>query len=247
VSWRDTEWQRAATFSDVFYRGMGIVTVLLVIAAFAPGILNSADRNAPLTPLVWIHGAVFASWLLLYLVQTTFIATRRTEVHRRVGIAATLLAGAVVSVGYATAIAMGRRGFDLSGDLNAAADPLRLLVLPLGDLASFSVLVAGALWYRRRPEIHKRLMLLATSGALMAAPLAHLIGKFPALRETPAIILIPLSALYMAGAVHDRIAHGRFHRVSLWGGLALLAWGPLRAGVIGPSALWHQFAAWLIS
>jgi hypothetical protein len=91
----------------------------------------------------------------------------------------------MLGVGYATAIAMGRRGFDLSGDLNAAADPLGVLVLPLGDLVSFGILVTAALCYRRRPEVHKRLMLLATSGALMAAPLAHLIAKFPDFAKRP--------------------------------------------------------------
>jgi hypothetical protein len=229
-----------------FYRAMGIVAVLLVIAAFTPGVVHSAGRNAPLTPLVWVHGAVFSAWLLLYLVQTTLIAARCTAVHRRIGVAATVLAAAVLGVGYATAVAMARRGFDLSGDLNAAADPLRVLVLPLGDLVSFGVLVTGAFWYRRRPEVHARLMLLATAGALMAAPLAHLIAKIPALREAPPVILVPLSALCMASAVHDRIVDGRIHPVSLWGGVALLAWGPLRALVIGPSATWHLFAGWLI-
>ena len=230
-----------------FYRGMGIVAVVLVIAAFAPGIVNSAGRNAPLTPLAWAHGAVFSSWLLLYLVQTTFIATGRAAAHRRVGVVATLLAVAVLGVGYATAIAMGRRGFDLSSALNAAADPLRVLVFPLGDLVSFGLLVSAAFWYRRHPEIHKRLMLLATAGSLMAAPLAHLLAHLPALREPPAIILVPLAMFYMASTVHDRIVHGRIHPVSLWGGLSLLAWALLRAAVIGPSAPWHRFAGWLIS
>jgi hypothetical protein len=229
-----------------FYQGMGIVAIFLVIAAFAPGIASSTGRNAPLTPLVWVHGAVFFSWLLLYLLQTTFIAIGRRAIHRRVGVASMLLAAALLAVGYATAITMARRGFDLSGDLAAASDPLGVVVFPLGDLVSFAVLVASAFWYRHRPAIHKRLILLATTGSLMAAPLAHLIAKFPSLREIPPIILIPLAVLYMTGALHDRIVHGRVHPVSLWGGLALLGWAQLRAAVIGPSDAWHQFAAWLI-
>jgi hypothetical protein len=50
----------------------------------------------------------------------------------------------------------------------------------------------------------------------------------------------------MAGAIHDRIVDGRIHPVSLWVGLSLLVWGPLRALAIGPSATWHLFAGWLI-
>jgi hypothetical protein len=230
-----------------FYRGMGIIAVLLVIAAFAPGIRDPAGRNAPLTPLVWVHTVVFSSWLLLYLVQTTLITIRRPAVHRRIGVAAMVLAAAVLTVGYATAIAMARRGFDLSGDLAAASDPLGALVFPLGDLVSFGILMASAFWYRCSPAIHKRLILLATTGSLMAAPLAHLIAKFPTLREIPPAILIPLAALYMASALHDRIVHGRVHPVSLSGGVSLLAWAQLRAAVVGPSDAWHEFAGWLIS
>lgn len=229
-----------------FYRVIGVVATLVVIAAFAPG-LHASTRKAPVTPLVWLHGALFTSWLLLYLAQTTLVAAGRPHLHRRLGVVGVLLAIAMAWVGYSTAVAMGRRGFDLSGDLDAASDPLGTLVFPLGDLLSFAILVTAAVWWRRRAEYHKRLMMLATVGSLMAAPLAHLIGRIPALRETPPFILLPLAAFYLAGAVRDRIVGGRFHPVSLWGGLSLLAWAQLRAGVIGPSEAWHRLAGWLIS
>ena len=158
------------------------------------------------------------------------------------------LAVAMVLVGYTTAIDTGRRGFDLSGDLNVAQDPLGYLVFPLGDLLSFTVLVAAAFWYRRTPAIHKRLMVLATAGSLMGAPLAHFIGHTPALRDIPApVILLPLTALYFANAIHDRLTRGRIHRLSLWGGVALLVWANVRAAVVAPSAAWRSFAGWLVS
>ena len=104
-----------------------------------------------------------------------------------------------------------------------------------------------AVWFRRRPEVHKRLLLLATVGALMPAALAHIIGHWPYLREIQApIILVPLVILLFAGAVHDRLSQGRIHPVSLWVALALFVWANLRAVVIGPSDTWHRFAAWLI-
>jgi hypothetical protein len=152
----------------------------------------------------------------------------------------------MIVLGYASVIAMGRRGFDLSGDLGIAADPLAFMVLPLGDLAAFTILVGAAFWYRRRPEIHKRLMLLATIGTLMPAPLAHFIGHTPQLRAHPASILVPIAVLLSLSAIHDRVAKGRVHPISLWAALALFLWSNLRAAVIGPSAAWHQFAAWLI-
>jgi hypothetical protein len=46
-------------------------------------------------------------------------------------------------IGYMTAIAMGRRGFDLSGDLHIESDPLLGMINPLGDLLAFTVLVTA--------------------------------------------------------------------------------------------------------
>jgi hypothetical protein len=228
-----------------FHLSMGLVAVAVVVVGFGPG-FASAHRNAPVTPLIGLHGAVFSAWLLLYLVQASLVATHRVSVHRRLGLAGLALAPAMIITGYATSIAMARRGFDVSGDLAVEGDPLGALVFPLGDLVSFAVLVAAALWFRRRPDIHKRLMLLATVGALMAAPLAHMLGRLPALRDTPPVILIPLAMLYLSGAIYDKLTSGRFHPVSLWGGVVLLVWAQARAAVVGPSDAWHAFTAWLV-
>ena len=238
--------RRAPAIERRFDIAIGLLAILIASAGFLPGIVNGSGRTAPLTTLVVAHGAVYLMWLGLFVAQATLVATRRTQLHRRLGPLGALLAAAMIVLGYASAIAMGRRGFDLSGDLGVAADPLTFLVLPLGDLAAFTVLVGAALWFRRRPEIHKRLMLLATIGTLMPAPLAHFIGHTPQLRAHPASIVIPIALLLSLSAIHDRVAKGRVHPVSLWVALALFAWSNLRAAVIGPSAAWHQFAGWLI-
>jgi len=139
---------------------------------------------------------------------------------------------------------MARRGFDLSGDLNAQRDPLALLVFPLGDLVTFALLLAAGYLYRHRSGIHKRLMLLATVGGLMPAPLAHLIGHFEPLR--PGILIVPIAAFLFARAAYERYALGRVHPVSFWGALAIFIYGNLRAILIRPSVPWHHFAGWLI-
>jgi hypothetical protein len=200
-----------------------------------------------MTALTAMHSAVFGAWLALFLGQTMLVGRGWIATHRRLGFAAMTLAALMIVVGYATAIATGRRGFDLSGDLNVAADPLAYLVFPLGDLVSFAVFVMAAFWYRRQPAIHKRLMVFATAGSLMGAPLAHLIGHHQALRDIPGpVILLPLALLYFANAIHDRLTLGRIHRWSLWGGVALFVWANVRAAVIAPSAAWHRVAAWLL-
>ena len=231
-----------------FYVAMGAVAVGIVLIGFGPGLtLSPTKRHGPPSTSAWLHSLVAAMWISLYLAQTVLVHRRNTRAHRRLGLIGAPLAIAVVAVGYVTTIAQGRRGFALWWDPDLKTDALAELVHPLGDLLSFSVLVIAALVWRRRSDVHKRLMLLATVGSMMAAPLAHLVGYFPALREGPPVILLPLAALYFSSAIYDRLAHGRIHPVSLWAGLSLLVWAMFRGLVIGPSASWHRFAGWLIS
>jgi hypothetical protein len=227
---------------------MAIIDIFIAIAGFGPAEIDTNARKGPLTPAVALHGVLFGAWLLLFLTQTILVHKRLMSLHQRLGYAGIVLAIAMVISGYTTVIEMARRGYDLSGDLiQSGSDPLELLVFQLGDLVSFSILVASAILLRRRSDVHKRLMLLATVGALMPAALAHIIGHSPILREIQApIILIPLVALLFAGAVHDRLSRGRIHPVSLWVAVAMLVWANLRAAVVGPSDAWHRFAAWLI-
>ena len=230
-----------------FYVGMAVAAGLTAAVGFAPALVDSASRKAPLTIAVAVHGGVFATWLLLFVAQTTLVGRGKIRLHQRLGYAAVALAVLMVISGYHTTIEMGRRGFDLSGDLHAASDPLFQMVFPLGDLVAFGVLVSVALVYRRRPAVHKRLMLLAMVGGLMPAALAHISGHFQVVWRIGApFIVISLAVFLFAGAVHDRISRGKIHPVSLWVALGLFIWANVRAVIIGPSAAWHDFARWLI-
>jgi uncharacterized membrane protein YozB (DUF420 family) len=241
--------QRAQRQSEGwFYIVMAIIAIVIAIAGFGPAAVSTTSRRAPLTWALISHGAIFGAWLLLFLIQTILITKRKIVIHRRVGFLGALLALLMVVSGYITAIAMARRGYDLSGDLiQGKGDPLELLVFQLGDLLSFSILVGLAIWYRSNPAVHKRLMLLATMGSMMPAALTHIIGHSPVLREiTAPIIVFPLFMLLFARAVYDRLSQGSIHPISLWVALALFVWSNLRAVVIGPSEAWHNFAEWLI-
>src|SRR4051794_34101839 len=96
-----------------FYTGMGAVAVLVVVAGFGGSYYGMATGTGTLTPLVKAHGLVFALWLVVFIVQTRLVAARRVAMHRRLGLAAVALAVTMVPLGYATAVAGARRGFDL--------------------------------------------------------------------------------------------------------------------------------------
>jgi hypothetical protein len=168
-----------------------------------------------------------------------------------VGIAGAVLTVMFVVVGYFTLIEEARRGFDLSGDIvrrppgPEGSNPAFIALL--WNVLTFGILAGVGLCYRHRPAVHKRLMLLAMLGGLTNTPVAHVVGHWPSLQSRAGIIVPVSTALFLSlSAIHDRVSHGRIHPVSLWGAILVFASGSVFFVVIRESAVWREFAAWLI-
>jgi hypothetical protein len=229
-----------------FYVGVTSSVILLNVVSFGPSIIDPSARTVPLplTSIDLAHVLVSVAWLLVFLAQVTLIATGRPAVHRRVGVLGVLLSGAFIVVTWLMLVEGAGRGFDLSGDLvprGTTVDPGTFLA-PAHALVPFGVFVAAAVWYRRRPAVHKRLMMLAMVSTT-GAPVVHLIGHWQL-----AFLVFPVSQIMLLSLlfIHDRRSQGRLHPVSLWG-VVSFAWTPLFFSLIAPTSAWHTFAAWIIS
>jgi hypothetical protein len=226
---------------------MGVFALLFCIAAFGPSIVHTERRSGPVTPSLTAHGIAVVTWLLLFIAQTILARTRNLALHRRLGMWSAILAVALVVLGYQTTLAMGRRGYDLSGDLvGVRSDPLAAMAFPLLDTVMFAALFLAAYLYRHRSAIHKRLMLLAVTGALMPSPIAHLTGHFAFLRDKGFLTPLIIATFLAACAIYDRIQLRRIHPVSIWIALAIFLVDNLCFAVVVPSRAWHAFATWLI-
>lgn len=219
-----------------FHVRISVALLVTAFAAFAPSYYLKGVTHAPaLRPLVHLHGAVFSAWLVLLLAQSALVAARRVDLHRRLGIAGALLAAGMVPLGIATAVDAARHGASKGG-----LDPLVFLIFPLGQIILFGLFIGAALWNRACPEVHRRLILVATACLMTPA-----IARFPVVGEHP-IVCLALSTLFIvAGIVHDWRSNRRVHRAYVVGCLALLVSGPVRFGV-GRSAAWHSFARFLV-
>jgi hypothetical protein len=225
-------WRR----DSVFYTGMSCLCAAIVIIGFAPTYyLKGAFAGRPLSPLLHVHGAIFSSWILLFLAQSTLVATRRTDIHRKLGIAGGIIATAMLVVGFLASVDSARRGFTPAG----GPPPLVFLAIPLFMLVVFAVLVGAALYYRRESQTHKRLMLLATISILTPA-----IARIPLFSGGPPVFFGVTDLLIIACLVYDRIAHGRVHRAFALGATFIILSQPLRI-LIGFSGPWQAFATWL--
>jgi hypothetical protein len=236
-----------------FFIGVGLLMILLNFFAFGPAIIDPSGRRMPLplTPLVAAHVAVSAAFLFVFLAQATLVATGRTDVHRRLGIFGALLAAALIVLGYFALVGEARRGFDLSGDLSSLPAPpgteVAVTMSPVIQLLLFGILFGAGLAYRHRPELHKRLILLAVLGILSQPPITHVITHWSALHPW-APLLFPLSsAAFLApSAIHDKVVDGRIHPVSIWVPIAVFVVQIAFFAVIAATPLWGAIAKWLV-
>ena len=232
-----------------FFVGMAIAAVATVFFGFAPTYYlkpfthtTAYPTGLPVSPslpaLVHVHALVFSAWILLFLAQTTLIAADRPHLHQRLGMAGAVLAPFMVILGVMTAMKGGRDGWNPGGPY---PDSLAFMIVGLVDVLVFAAFVTAGLYFRRRAALHKRLMLLATVGALMWPA----ITRMPYVGGRPILMFALFSALVLASAVRDVWLRSPGRLVSLGGGLLILAALPIRVA-IGLTDRWHAFAAWLI-
>jgi hypothetical protein len=219
---------------------MAIIAAVLVFAGFARTFyLNAYFARVNLSALRIVHGIVFSCWLILFVVQTSLISAKRTRVHQRLGIFGAVLATMMVIVGTALAINAAKYGLMSPG----LPPPTTFLVVPIFDMIVFAALFAAAFYYRRKPDMHKRLMLVATISILPAA-IARILFLFGIQN-----VLIPAFALadaiLLVCVLYDVAITRRLHRAWLWGGLLVILSFPIRLA-IAPTAAWQSFAHWLI-
>ena len=238
-----------------FFVGMALVMLAISIAGFLPAIIDPATRRAPLTPFAAAHGIVFLLWLLLYLAQSLFVANRRVDLHRRLGLTSIALLALMIPLGFTTTTAMVRRGFDLSGDQHVDLHPdgqtsVDGPTASAGNfiaLLAFFILAGAAILYRHRPAVHKRLMLFGNI-TLMLAPIRHLLGHIRSNLLSPgsaaAFVVIYVSFL-LAPVAFDFLTEKRVRFLTAGIAIGLFALLLLQALVIGPSAAWRHLAVWM--
>lgn len=222
-----------------------IVTPLVVLAGFARTYYLKGYFATPALPslIVHVHGIIMTAWVLLFIVQVTLVARRQTKLHQRLGILGGVLAALVFVVGILTALFAAARVTSDPNSANLVPPPLPFLIIPLGDMVAFAILVGTALYYRKRLDIHKRLMLVAAvnmmTPAIARIPLSFIINGGPlAFFGLTDLILVVFVAF-------DTIRHRRLHPAFLWGALFVILFQPLRILVAGTHA-WSTFAAALV-
>jgi len=221
------------------YLFVAVFIPIVVLIGFARTYyLKGLFGNPPLPSLlVHLHGIVMSSWVALFLAQVWLVAAHRTRLHQRLGVLGAVLAALVVLVGVATGISAAAR------DSASGPQPLVFLVIPLGDMLVFGILIGTALYFRRRLDVHKRMMVLAALN-LLAPAIARIPLQFIATGGP--LVFFGLTDLCVLGCiVFDTVRNRRLHPVFLWGTLLIIASQPLRLMLAGTDT-WMRLATWLV-
>src|SRR3982751_5709255 len=117
------------------------------------------------SPMLHLHGLLFSLWTLFFLSQALLVANRQLKSHRAWGLAGSSLATAMLFTGRAVAI----QGLQARLDAGYGDAARAFTIVPVTAVLLFAGLVAAAIINMRRPEWHKRFMLLATTALLQAA------------------------------------------------------------------------------
>lgn len=185
-------------FDRRLFMAAAIAFPLIVFAGFGRTYYVKSWFDVPplASALVHVHGLLMTAWVLLFVTQVRLVSSRQIRLHQRLGYGGIGLAVLIIAVGFVTAVRAAKYG---SASTPPGIPPHAFLLVPLSDLVMFLILFGAAIYYRRTPAPHKRLMLLTAINFL-----------------PPAVARIPVASLQ---------AMGPLWFFGLPGGLALLCLG----------------------
>jgi hypothetical protein len=215
--------------SRYFYFLMALAFAGLVVSGFSRTVNNNLIHAAPPRPfLLWMHAAAFVSWVVFFIAQSGLVRIHKVGWHRTIGWFGAGLAAVMVPLGTTVAIIMAR--FDAVILHQSGTDAF--LSIPFYDMLAFGVTIALAIYWRTKPEFHRRLMFIATVGLMDAA-----VGRFDFVFNHNLFFLC-LDLLILLGVGRDLIVDRRVHKVYLY------ALPPLIVGQNLAIYMWRMNPAW---
>ena len=199
-----------------FYLGATLVFLALVAWVFARTYYFKLWFGTPALPvLLHVHGAVMSGWVALLAAQSGLIAAHRVQWHRRLGVVGACWAVLVVVMGSVTTVHAAAR------EVAAGKESAPILVMIMGlevlQMLFFGTFVTLAIVWRRRTDVHKRLMLMT-----IACMLPSVLSRLPVPFMSNGVILLGLDAFVVACIAIDALRNGRIHPALAWAGGAFV-------------------------
>jgi len=187
-----------------FYFCMALLIAGLVVWGFSRTVDARLLHAKPPRPLLlWFHGAAFSAWIVLFMAQSALVRLRKVSVHRTLGWFGAALAATMVVSGFIVSVVMLRLDMTLLHRKNIAS----FLSVLWCDMIIFGACMALAIYFRKRPEYHRRLVFVASCQLMQAAFVRfHYIGYHD-------LFYPALDVLIVAGVLRDLIVDGRVNKI----------------------------------
>lgn len=190
-----------------FYFTSSLLVAGLVLWGFSHTVMgNLVHANPPRPTLLWVHGMAFSGWVVLYIVQSGLVRTHNVRVHRTLGWGVAGLGAAMVVLGVWVSLVMGHFDLVMEHQLDAPAFEL----VGFADMLEFGTLLALAIWWRRRPALHRPLIFMATCVLLDAA-----FARFDAIFQHH-LYYWCVDAVILLGAGRDLLVDRHVNKVYRW-------------------------------
>ncbi|MCC6682167.1 MAG: hypothetical protein IT445_14795 [Phycisphaeraceae bacterium] len=235
-----------------FYCGTAVLLLVLALWGFSPFYLHGRayPGGRPIDPRIFavvvVHGVVMTAWLILLVVQPMLVALNKRRLHMTIGRFAAGLA--LLTLIFGNMIAIGSARTTPPEAMIWGMTPRQFMAVPFIAVWTFALFVALGVYYRRRPDIHRPMMLVATLTVMSAAisridPLNHLyLGTIWERWFGPFFITIVLSVLLL---VLRCLLVRRFERWLALGVAAMIALNLFTLN-IATTAAWDRFASLLV-
>lgn len=229
-----------SAFEHRFFMVIAILFPLITVVGFVPNYIFDTPLKPPAAyPLLVAHGVTMSLWIILFSVQATLISAKKIRLHMTLGIFGVGLAALMIPLGVLTGYVSAARGAAFPGFTSQ-----QFFIVPIGDMITFAVLFAAAIYYRKDAASHKRLMLVTVLNFLP-----------PSTARLPLPFIPDLGAIYLFGVpaaiglilfAVDTYRNGRMNRAFAAGLALMIVSGPLRVAVCRTDA-WHDFVNRLLT
>lgn len=234
---------------------------VLVLAGFIPDSIwqmqaIQANQRPPFAWFLYIHAAVMGTWMLLLLAQALLIATGRRRWHMSLGVSSVVLAPLVFAMMVVMAGSTLAQIGALPGDVPLSdisfAVAFVLTVQGRAIVLFFIFFVWAFRTRRTRPEIHKRMMLLATwvtiDAAIARIPGSGELGTALGLKAIGLTSRDDIPHFWMLFALvpalsYDVIRRGRIHYAWLVGLAMFLSFAAVAHYLESGPTWWQHFVA----
>jgi hypothetical protein len=145
--------------------------------------------------------------LAFFILQSALVRAHNVHWHRRVGWFGVAFGVAITVLGSSIAITMARFN---TVQLHSTHEDAGLMI-PLFDMVCFTTTFALAIYWRKKPEFRRRLVLIATCSLTAAA-----FGRFPERLLPSELFYTGVDLLILLGVVRDMVVNRRVHWVYLY-------------------------------